>query len=141
MKHIGVNGLWLLALLAAPPLWAQAPAEMARQTEADHQQMMQQLGITQLRKGPSGDEKAPDHANYDDALANPYPVWPDPLRLNDGGKVTTPARRVTLERNCEAVATRSLELSTRLESNCRRISAVAASSSVCTCSRVSTKKR
>ena len=39
------------------------------------------------------------------------------------GSVTTPARRVTLERNCEAVAMRSLELS-RLVSNWRRISAV-----------------
>ena len=82
----------MLAVVAGAPALAQAPSEVARQTEADHQQMMQQLGITQLRKGPSGDEKAPDHANYDDALANPYPIWPDPLRLNDGGKVTTAAQ-------------------------------------------------
>ncbi|HTB68909.1 MAG TPA: hypothetical protein VK727_21995, partial [Steroidobacteraceae bacterium] len=63
--------LYLAALSIAPGAFAQAPSEMARATEADHQQMMQQLGITALRKGPSGDEKAPDHANYDDALANP----------------------------------------------------------------------
>lgn len=98
MRHPLIKNLWVLAVVAAAPVLAQAPSEIARQTEADHQQMMQQLGITQLRKGPSGDEKAPDHANYDDALANPYPVWPDPLRLNDGGKVTTAAQWNTKRR-------------------------------------------
>jgi hypothetical protein len=57
--------------------------------DQDHQNMMDQLGIQALRPGPSGDEKAPNHANYDEALANPYPNLPDPLTLNDGQKVTT----------------------------------------------------
>ncbi|MGC1459228.1 MAG: hypothetical protein WA825_13200 [Steroidobacteraceae bacterium] len=92
MRNISIRIVGLLALIGATPVFAQAPAEIARQSEADHQQMMQQLGITQLRKGPSGDEKAPDHANYDESLANPYPVYPDPLRMNDGGKVTTAAQ-------------------------------------------------
>ena len=35
--------------------------------------MMEQLGIKALRPGPSGNESAPNHANYDEALANPYP--------------------------------------------------------------------
>jgi len=52
--------------------------------------MMEQLGIQALRPGPSGDEKAPNHANYDESLANPYPQLPDPLTLKDGKKVTTP---------------------------------------------------
>jgi len=51
--------------------------------------MMDQLGIKALRPGPSGNEKAPNHANYDEALANPFPNLPDPLTLNDGQKVTT----------------------------------------------------
>ena len=51
--------------------------------------MMDQLGIKALRPGPSGDEKAPNHANYDEAKANPYPNLPDALILNDGQKVTT----------------------------------------------------
>ena len=50
--------------------------------------MMDQLGIKALRPGPSGNEKAPNHANYDEALANPYPNVPDPLTMNDGQKVT-----------------------------------------------------
>jgi hypothetical protein len=91
-----VNGkellLCLVSALVALPAVAQAPAELARATEADHQQMMQQLGITQLRPGPNGDANAPDHANYDAALANPYPDYPDPLRMNDGSKVTTAAQ-------------------------------------------------
>ena len=39
--------------------------------------MMDQLGIKALRPGPSGDEKAPNHANYDESKANPYPNVPD----------------------------------------------------------------
>lgn len=58
--------------------------------EQDHKNMMQQLGITKLRPGPSGDESAPNHANYDEALANPYPRLPDVLTLKNGKKVTTP---------------------------------------------------
>ncbi len=53
--------------------------------------MMDQLGIKALRPGWSGDEKAPNHANYDETKANPYPNLPDPLTLNDGQKVTTAA--------------------------------------------------
>jgi hypothetical protein len=58
--------------------------------EQDQQNMMQQLGIRALRPGPSGNEKAPNHANYDESKANPFPNIPDALTLNDGQKVTTP---------------------------------------------------
>ena len=58
-------------------------------SEQDHQNMMDQLGIKALRPGPSGDEKAPNHANYDESLANPYPSLPDILTLKNGQKVTT----------------------------------------------------
>jgi hypothetical protein len=57
--------------------------------QQDHDNMMTQLGIKALRPGPSGDEKAPNHANYDTALANPYPDLPDVLTLKNGRKVTT----------------------------------------------------
>ena len=39
--------------------------------QQDHENMMQQLGIKKLRPGPSGNESAPNHANYDESLANP----------------------------------------------------------------------
>ena len=59
-------------------------------TEQDHQLMMDRLGIRALRPGPSGDASAPNPANYDEAKANPFPNWPDPLVMNNGHAVTTP---------------------------------------------------
>src|SRR5215212_12152849 len=59
-------------------------------TADDHRQMMQQLGITALRPGPSGNEQAPNHANYDEAKANPFPKLPALLTLKNGQHVTTP---------------------------------------------------
>lgn len=58
--------------------------------EQDQENMMRQLGIRALRPGFSGDEKAPNHANYDEAKANPFPNIPDALTFNDGKKVVTP---------------------------------------------------
>jgi lysophospholipase L1-like esterase len=52
--------------------------------------MLDQLGIKALRPGPSGNEQDPNHANYDEAKANPYGDLPDPLTLQDGQKVTSP---------------------------------------------------
>jgi len=53
--------------------------------------MMEQLGIKALRPGPSGDDKAPNHANYDESKANPFPDLPDALTLKSGNPVTTAA--------------------------------------------------
>jgi hypothetical protein len=79
--------LSLLAVLALAACAAAPPVNFT--AEEDHQDMMDQLGIKALRPGPSGDENAPNHANYDEAKANPYPGIPDPLTRNDGTKVTT----------------------------------------------------
>lgn len=57
--------------------------------QEDHANMMRQLGISELRPGPSGDPSAPNHANYDEALANPCPVLPDPLVTKNGKKVNS----------------------------------------------------
>lgn len=65
------------------------PPPVTFTAEQDHQNMMDQLGIKALRPGPSGNETAPNHANYDEATANPYPALPDALTLNNGNKVTT----------------------------------------------------
>ena len=53
--------------------------------------MLDQLGIKALRPGPSGNEAAPNHANYDESKANPFPDLPDVLTLKNGKKVTTAA--------------------------------------------------
>jgi hypothetical protein len=79
---MGVSGV--RAQIAAPP-----PVNFT--ADQDHQNMMDQLGIKQLRPGPSGDPNAPNHANYDEAKANPYTNVPDPLVMNDGRKVTSAA--------------------------------------------------
>jgi hypothetical protein len=65
---------------AAPKNWSAAQ---------DHKSMMEQLGITKLRPGPSGQTSATNSANYDQAKANPFPNLPDPLTLKSGQKVTT----------------------------------------------------
>jgi hypothetical protein len=59
-------------------------------TQQDHAYMLKQLGIKSLRPGPSGNESAPNHANYDESVANPCPMLPDVLTLNNGKKVTSP---------------------------------------------------
>ena len=69
----------------------QPTAEPKNWTAAeDHRQMMEQLGITALRPGPSGNEQDPNHANYDESKANPFPKLPDVLTLASGRKVVTP---------------------------------------------------
>ena len=77
---------------AAPPArFTPTPEQLAIQaaTDADHQQMMDQLHITSLRPGRNGtNPQDPTYANYDESKANPYPDLPDPLTLNDGKKVT-----------------------------------------------------
>ncbi len=81
----------LLGLTAAAAQQAAAPAASELKswtTQEDHQNMMNQLGVKKLRPGPSGNESAPNHANYDEATANPFPNLPDVLTLKNGKKVT-----------------------------------------------------
>jgi hypothetical protein len=55
--------------------------------DVDYEDMLGKLKITEpLRKGPSGAT-----ANYDESIANPYPLLPRPLVFNDGTPVKTPA--------------------------------------------------
>ncbi len=69
--------------------YSKYPAPVTFTTDQDHENMMKQLGITRLRPGFSGNEKDPNHANYDESLANPCPQLPDVLILKNGKKVTT----------------------------------------------------
>jgi hypothetical protein len=72
------------------PVTLPPPVELTAQQ--DHQRLMGLLGITSLRPGPSGNPKAPNAANVDEAKATPYTTLPDPLVMNNGAKVTS-ARR------------------------------------------------
>jgi hypothetical protein len=103
----------LVLCLAATIARAQTPAQLAEQ---DHQDMMRQLGIRSLRPGPSGNENAPNHANYDEALANPYPELPDALRMKNGQRVTS-AERWWTQRRPEIVEDMEREVYGRLPRN------------------------
>jgi hypothetical protein len=91
MRASLMTGLTLFLSVSAPNA-QQPPVPEAKAWTAveDHRNMMEQLGIRALRPGPSGNEQAPNHANYDEATANPFPVLPDVLTLKNGQKVTTP---------------------------------------------------
>ena len=78
--------------------------------------MMDQLGIKALRPGANGNEKAPDHANYDEALANPFPNLPDALTLKSGKNVAT-AAQWWHERRPEIVEDFEREVVGRIPSN------------------------
>jgi hypothetical protein len=76
----GISLSVLVAILGLAALFAKQSAASAASelknwtTQEDHQNMMIQLGIKKLRPGPSGNENAPNHANYEESLANPFPM-------------------------------------------------------------------
>ncbi len=83
--------------------------------------MMERLGIEKLRPGPSGNESAPDHANYDEAQANPFPNWPDPLVTEDGHAITS-AQLWRRERRPQIVAAFEREIYGRVPANTPKVS-------------------
>ncbi len=94
-----------------PPTWT---------NEQDHQNMMEQLGIKALRPGPSGNEKAPNHANYEESKANPFPDLPDALTLNNGEKIRT-ADQWWRNRRPEIVAAFEREVLGRIPANVPKV--------------------
>ncbi|HKJ78499.1 MAG TPA: hypothetical protein VKA10_03145 [Prolixibacteraceae bacterium] len=84
--------LILLGIFATTSLFAQFSQHyrdsINRLSHQDHQLMMEQLGIEELRPGPSGNPEAPNAANTDEAKVQPY-FLPNPLEFNNGEKVTT----------------------------------------------------
>ncbi len=87
-RSLFICGFLFITLIARAATIAPPPVTLT--ADQDHQNMMDQLGIKSLRPGPSGDEKAPNHANNDESQANPFPNIPDPLIANDGEKITSP---------------------------------------------------
>jgi hypothetical protein len=88
--------------------------------DQDRQNMKEQLGVKTLRPGPSGNESAPNHANYDESKANPYPTLPDPLVLKNGGKVTT-AEMWWKQRRAEIIEDMEREVYGRLPKNIPKV--------------------
>jgi hypothetical protein len=81
-----VPGLVALALGAAQ-IVAQSPVVMMT-SQQDHDRQMRELKISGFPAGPDPYQAA----TYDEATATPYPRLPDPLVMNDGTTVTTPAQ-------------------------------------------------
>ncbi|HEX9365522.1 MAG TPA: hypothetical protein VF921_02785 [Vicinamibacterales bacterium] len=96
--------------LAAPKMWT---------AQQDHQEMMDQLGIKALRPGPSGTETAPNHANYDEATANPYPDLPGVLTMKNGKVVKSTS--MWAERRKEIVEDFDREVLGRVPKNVPKI--------------------
>jgi hypothetical protein len=71
------------------PTDSKYPQPVSYTAQQDHENMLKQLGIKNLRPGPSGNESAPNHANYDESVANPCPHLPNVLTLLNGKNVTT----------------------------------------------------
>jgi hypothetical protein len=67
-------------------------------SEQDHQRTLELLHITALRRGPDGDPKSPNAANFDEAKVPSYPYLPDLLRLNEGIRIRWDGTRVRTER-------------------------------------------
>ena len=121
----------LLCLVAPIALCAQTSNSVPREpgstgeplnwtTQQDHQNMLEQLGITGLRPGPSGRPGATNSANYDAAKANPFPDLPDVLTCKNGQKVTT-AEMWWTERRPEIVEDFEREVFGRVPKNVPKV--------------------
>jgi hypothetical protein len=110
-------GRYLHAPAAAP-----TPEQLAARDAAiaDHQRMMDLLGVKQLRPPASHDPKSPNAVNYDESKANPYPALPDPLKLKNGKPVTTSHEWWT-KRRPEIVADFNSEVLGRVPDNVPKV--------------------
>lgn len=94
----------------------QYPSLKTFTAQQDQANMMALLGIKTLRPGPSANEADPNHANYEEALANPCPQLPDPFTLKNGKKITT-AQQWWSQRRPEIVADFETEVYGKIPAN------------------------
>src|SRR5204862_5106417 len=69
----------------------------------------------------------PNHANTDERLANPWPVWPDLMKMHDGHEVTT-ANQWWQQRRLEIVEDLEREVYGRVPKNAPKVTWTVASS-------------
>ena len=89
LSFLGFLGLSVPLFFAAnvPAVPQDAADGLHLTAEQDHQRLLELLHITSLRRGPDGDPKSPNAANFDESKVTPYPALPDPLVLKNGKKV------------------------------------------------------
>ncbi len=85
--------LVIMSTLLGVPVFGESRQEqrerIGRLSREDHQLMMERLGITELRPGPSANPKAANAANTDESKATPYTSLPNPLVFKNGTTVAT----------------------------------------------------
>jgi len=89
-------------------------------TVEDYKNMLVQLQIDSIRRGPSGNPSAPNAANTDESKATPYISLPDPLTLKNGKKVTD-AKTWWNKRRPEIVADFDKEIYGRVPKNTPKV--------------------
>ncbi len=89
-------------------------------TQEDYKNMLAQLKIDSIRRGPSGNPSAPNAANTDELKASPYTSLPDPLILKNGKKVTD-AKTWWNKRRPEIVADFDKEIYGRIPRNTPKV--------------------
>jgi hypothetical protein len=90
MKYFILIAFLFLSFSSYSQMSQQARDSINALSKADHQLMIDMLGIKSLRPGPSGNPDAPNAANADESKATAYTTLPDPLVFDNGSKVSTP---------------------------------------------------
>jgi hypothetical protein len=89
-------------------------------TLADYKNMLLQLHIDSIRRGPSGNPSASNAANTDESKASLYTSLPDPLILKNGKKITS-AKLWWKKRRPEIVEDFDREIYGRLPKNIPKV--------------------
>ena len=88
-KNILLHFILLLVSWSSFAQFSQAERDSINKlNREDHQQMMRQLGITELRPGPSGNPNDANAANTDESKVKQNQELPNPLKFNDSTLVT-----------------------------------------------------
>jgi hypothetical protein len=106
----------LLSVFTFNPPRVDYPPVVHLTAEQDHQRLLDLQHISSLRRGPDGDPKSPNAANFDESKVTPNLNLPDPLVLNNGTKVTT-AEMWWKERRPEIVELFDREIYGRIPKN------------------------
>ena len=92
MKKLLIAALLLGPAAAQTFPSAEERAAIAAASTAERDREMKALGIAEMQHGATAyDIGKPGNANYDEALANPYPNIPDVLTFQNGAKVKSVA--------------------------------------------------
>ncbi len=111
----------LLAILAfsIPGASQTLPPPVHLTADQDHQRTLDLLHISSLRRGPDGDPKSPNAANFDESKVRSYSI-PDPLILKNGQRVTT-AQVWWTQRRPQIVEAFDLEIFGRVPANTPKV--------------------